>query len=183
MWFNMQIHKTWIRIWIQYSYTINMIWRSGCSKYGDQGVSDPNDDADFCFGAEAAASHWVSEAGFSKRRKAVASLKWGGPQRHRSEVGRGKWLRRVTTVTARGGWRRAAADDGGPLLVTRPGCCEWDRPWRVMDGGPLRVTRVGASEPGWPLANLPGSTLVFSICKLGRSIMGNNETHYYPLLT
>ena len=29
----------------------------GCSKYGNQGVPDPNDDVDFGFGAAAAASH------------------------------------------------------------------------------------------------------------------------------
>ena len=39
------------------SYMNNMIWQSGCSKYGDQGAPDPNDDADFGFGAAAAASH------------------------------------------------------------------------------------------------------------------------------
>ena len=38
---------------------INMIWRLpvGCSKYGDQGVPDPNDEANFGFVAAAAASH------------------------------------------------------------------------------------------------------------------------------
>ena len=36
---------------------MNIIWLSGCSKYGDQGVPDPNDHIDFGFGAAAAASH------------------------------------------------------------------------------------------------------------------------------
>ena len=36
---------------------IYIIWRSEISKYGDQGVPDPNDDADFGFGAAAVASH------------------------------------------------------------------------------------------------------------------------------
>ena len=34
-----------------------ILWQSGCSKYGDQGVPDPSDDVDFGFGAAEAASH------------------------------------------------------------------------------------------------------------------------------
>ena len=36
---------------------IYIIWQSGCSKYGVQGVPDPNDDADFSFGVVAVTSH------------------------------------------------------------------------------------------------------------------------------
>ena len=41
------------------SYTNKLDVRvdQGCSKYGDQGVPDPNDHVDFGFGAAAAASH------------------------------------------------------------------------------------------------------------------------------
>ena len=44
-----------------------IIWQSGCSKYGVQGVPDPNDDTDFRFGAYAVASHRVSEAAAKHR--------------------------------------------------------------------------------------------------------------------
>ena len=39
------------------SYMNKHIWRSGCSKYGDQDVPDPNYDEDFCFGAAVAVNH------------------------------------------------------------------------------------------------------------------------------
>ena len=132
------ILKIWIHTWIH--ILINIIWRSGCSKYGDQGVPDPNDDVDFGFGAAAAASHWVSEAGCCEQRRAAAPSEWDGqrrvsvPRRLRLAAASDGGPLRVTTVTARGRLRQAAAGDGEPLRVTRAAASAYrDGPRRVTD--------------------------------------------------
>ena len=105
------ILKIWMHIWIH--IRINIIWRSGCSQYGDQGVPDPNDDVDFGFGAAAAAIHRVSEAGCCERRRAAApSFEWDGPRR----------------VTGPRRLRRAAASDGGQRRVTAVTALEYPLP-------------------------------------------------------
>ena len=130
------------------------IWRSG--------VPDPNDDVSFGFGAAAAASHRINEAGCCERRRATAPSEWDGPlrvtglRRLRRAAASVGGPRRVITVMARCLWRRAAAGDGG-LRVTRAvaseagcgerwtaGCCEWLRPGRMSRAGRCawRVTRV-----------------------------------------
>ena len=76
---------------------------------GDQGVPDPNDNVEFGFGAAAAASHWVSEAGCSEQKRAAPPSEW---DRQAAAIDGGP--RRVTTVTAHGGTRRVTA-----------GRCEW----------------------------------------------------------
>ena len=132
------ILKIWIHIRIH--VRINTIRRSGPSKYGDQGVPDPNDDVDFGFGAAAAASHWVSEAGCCEQRRAAAPSEWDGqrrvsvPRRLRLAAASDGGPLRVTTVTARGRLRQAAAGDGEPLRVTRAAASAYrDGPRRVTD--------------------------------------------------
>ena len=97
------ILNIWIHIWIH--TRINIIWLSGCSKYGDQGVPDPSDDIGFGFGVAAAVSRWVSEAGCGEQRRAAAPSEWEGPRR----VPGRRRLRRG--LAGCGKWRRASASD------------------------------------------------------------------------
>ena len=85
-WIHMWVLKIWIHTWIH----LRIYMRSGCSKYGDMGVTDLSYDSDFCFGNDSLAkSHWVkvSEAAASHRVSHWPShwvskdYDWGGLQR------------------------------------------------------------------------------------------------------
>ena len=122
IWIHIWKHFLWIHIWTH--ILINIIWRSECSKYGEQSVPDPNYDVNFGFDAAAAASHWVSEEGCCERRLAADSI-------HRSERGSCKWLGHV---------------DWGWLLQTTAGSCKWLQ-WlpAAVGGGQQRVKFLARS--------------------------------------
>ena len=155
----MWIPKIWIHI------LINIRWRSGCSKCGNQ--PDQNDNIDFGFGKAAAASHLVSNASCCERRRAAVPSAWGeqllltwaaASDSGRCEwgglllvtVGRCYWVQWLPTAGDGGlagcEWRRAAASgysDGPRRPWVTQGRSGWRLaaasdlgwPWRVMDGG------------------------------------------------
>ena len=149
----MWIPKIWIHI------LINIRWRSGCSKCGNQ--PDQNDNIDFGFGKAAAASHLVSNASCCERRRAAVPSAWGEQLlltwAAASDSGRCEWGGLLLVTVGRCYWVQwlPTAGDGGLAG------CEWRRVqvatvtarggpgWRraaAGDGWQLQVTWAGRGE-------------------------------------
>ena len=134
----MWILKMWIHIWIY--LRIYIIWRYGCPKYGDQGVPDPNNYADFCFNAATVArlSQWGCGESLSVTdsvtRVTLAAA---------SEAGRGGWW-----TAGRCEWLRPRRLTAGRAKWFGPGLA-WGWSLRVMAGRQLAAALVNSLRPEW----------------------------------
>ena len=129
----------------------NITWWSGCSKYGKRWLRLRLLLSSGGRLLQVKAGSGTIQVGMTR----AARVTWAAA----IEAGCSEWQRAAasdwsSTVTASGGWRRAAGrSEWRRVAASDSGCGEWGELWRVMDGGPLLVTlaRAGASEPGWPL--------------------------------